>query len=167
MNDDLELPIVWLTSGLCCAKQIEKSPPQNSYTRTFSQWRLTCFVNQCVCFVNNVSVRDCGCANVCVCVCVWWGLLRFCCWCLKSPCLSLFQAESTTLTWPWTVGWLCLLHGFFNPPRKTLSICTPPNPIGRDTGCHVPTETHTYVCRSMRFLVTIWVGHNVVVCKMY
>ena len=32
----------------------------------------------------------------------------------------------STLTWPWAVGWLRLLHASFIPPRTTSSICPHP-----------------------------------------
>lgn len=115
-------------------------------TRTPSLWHSTCPVNHSVGFVNNVCVRDCARANVCVTVCVWlgWGVggLRFCFRCLKLPCLFLFHVESTTLTWPWAVGWLCLLHASFIPPRTTSSIC-PPHPPPK------PPHTHTYTHTSI------------------
>lgn len=94
--------------------------------RTGTQ-RVHFLISQTVCSVNNVCVGECVTHSV------WW-----------LPCLSLsrslFQVESTTLAWPWTVGWLRLLHGSFIPPGTTWSIC--PHPISEresTAGCSMKT----------------------------
>lgn len=119
--------MVWVASELFCAKQ-KKNPSQQLHS-FFSDTRLVLSISVFVLLIMFVL----GTVHVClwafVCVWDWGGVLRFCCWCLKSPCLSLYQADSTTLTWPWAVGWLRLLHASFIPPRTTPSIC-PPDRLG-------------------------------------
>lgn len=131
----------------------KRETPQSSYTtRTFSQWHLTCLVNQCVCFVNNVCVRDRACVDVCACVCVMGELLRFCCWCLKLPCLSLSSGEHNpymTLS-----SWLTVPPSrLFHPTQNNIVHLPPPASWQAGTQAAMCLQRHR-----LRFVGTIDFG---------